>query len=53
MHDGRIPKEILFQFCHPYRSTFECDMLWNFIKFLPKVKIICSDDIPFSQMHIL
>lgn len=24
-----------------------------FMKFLPKVKIICSDDTPFSQMHIL
>lgn len=23
------------------------------MKFLSKVKIICSDDVPFSQMHIL
>lgn len=38
---------------HPKRSISECEMLGNFIKFLPKVKILCSDDSPFSQMHIL
>ena len=49
VHPGRLH----FHLGHPQRSTFECAVLSRVIKFLPKVKIICRDDIALSQKHIL